>query len=157
MEHENANKNSRAWQKLQNLLAQRAHSETELIQKLKSFDPEEVKKAIKRAKQNKWLEKPKDLSLKIAEELDRKKKGWLYIKYALKKRGLPPLSKNPGTEQQKALYWILKKAQGKHISKKTSANLYRFLANRGFESTDIKEALQQYTSQPEVPAIEKSQ
>lgn len=136
------------WQKLQNILAHRAHSEKELTQKLaQSFNKEQVQSAIKRAKQNKWLEKPEDMALKVEESLNRKKKGWLYIKHALKKRGLPLLSKNPNTEKEKALYWISKKELRGDMSKKEEASLYRFLNYRGFESKAIKEALQQHKSQ----------
>ena len=137
-----------ALQKLQNLLAQRSHSEKELTQKLaKNFNKTEIQTAIKKAKQNKWLEKPEDLALKVKEELNRKKKGWLYIKHALKKRGLPLLPKNSNIEKQKALYWISKKATCENISKKEEASLYRFLNYRGFENMAIKTALQQYKSQ----------
>ena len=132
------------WKKLTQYLSQRAHSETELIQKLRTFDKEEVHKAIKRAKTNNWIEKPEDMALKIVQELNRKKKAWLFIRLTLKKKGLTLIPKNPKIEQEKILYWLSKKGIEKNFSKKQEQSLYRFLRYRGFESSDIREAFQQF-------------
>ena len=141
-----------AWKKLQNLLARRDHSPAELMKKLQIFGKQEAITAIEKAQQKKWIQKPEQLTAKIVEELNRKKKGWLYIKMALKKRGLPLTPKDPQAEKQKALYWLLKKwptpVADQSPSLKTKASMSRFLSVRGFENTDIQQVIQDYFSRP---------
>ena len=141
-----SSKSDSAWEKLKSLLLRRAHTEKELKQKLKAFDPEELQKALDRAEKNQWIEPPKDMAIRVANTLHRKKKGWLYIKSTLKKRGLPLIPKNPEIEKEKALYWLAKirGSDRQAISKKTEQKLYRFLSYRGFETSDIKEALRDF-------------
>ena len=129
---------------MQRLLARRAHSEQELIQKLKkTFDITQIQQALSRARKNGWLEPPKDLALRLTEELNRKKKGWLYIQSALRKRALPSVPKEEAKEREKALWWLAKKEPADW----DKVRIYRFLMQRGFEVADIKSALTEYKTQ----------
>ena len=135
------------WQKMQALLARRAHSEQELIQKLKShFDETQIHQALKKARKNNWLEPPEDMALRLIEELNRKKKGWLYIQSALRKRGLPLLPKEEEKEREKARWWLSKKESTNWDNPK----IYRFLMHRGFEVADIKTALKEYKTKKDL-------
>lgn len=134
-------------EKLTTYLSQRTHSEYELKCKLiKSFSKQEVEKALQLAKEKKWLPEPEDIALQLSEELHRKKKGWLFIQAALKKKGLPVVKKKEEQEEEKCQWWLKKKFN--HLQNPSEVNLqkmYRFLSHRGFEEALIKKVVYKYT------------
>ena len=127
-------------EKLTTYLSQRTHSEYELRRKLiKKFNEQEVEKVIQFAKQNKWLSEPKDIAFQLSEELHRKKKGWLLIQAALKKKGLPAVEKEEEREEEKCQWWLEKKFNNiQDLSTEITQKIYRFLSYRGFEESTIK-------------------
>lgn len=135
------------FEKLTVYLSQRTHSEYELKCKLiKTFNEEAVDKAILLAKEKKWLSDPEDIALQLSEELHRKKKGWLFIQAALKKKGLPSVQKKEEREEEKCRWWLEKKFS--HLQNPSAVNLqkmYRFLSYRGFEESLIKKMVYKHT------------
>ena len=134
-------------EKLTIYLSQRTHSEYELKRKLiKIFDEQEVEKAIQLAKEKKWLSDPEDIALQLSEELHKKKKGWLFIQAALKKKGLPTVEKKEEREEEKCLWWLKKKFNPlQNPSEVNLQKMYRFLSYRGFEQNLIKKVVYKYT------------
>jgi regulatory protein len=124
-------------------LARRDHSELELRTKLAQFyPPDEIEKALNYAKDRGWLNDPDRLSAQMADYLHRKQKGLQYINHFLKKKGLPPVSKDRDLEIEKARECVAKKiknSQNLQISDKSK--LVRFLASRGFDPEVIMKAL----------------
>ena len=134
-------------EKLTTYLSQRTHSEYELKCKLiKTFSEQEVEKAIFLAKEKKWLSDPEDIALQLSEELHRKKKGWLFIQAALKKKGLPTVEKKEEREEEKCRWWLEKKFSNLQNSSEVNLQkVYRFLSYRGFEESLIKKVVYKYT------------
>ena len=83
-----------ALEQLTILLGRRAHSEHELRRKLKGFKEEQVERALKTARDRKWLMDPKEPALRLSEELNRKKKRRAVYSKSLKSQktsaGSPP-------------------------------------------------------------------
>ena len=129
--------------KIQNYLSQRPHSEQELCTKLaRGFLPEEVQKALEVARNKKWLLPPEELSLHLKQEMDRKNKGWLLIKAALKKKALPTQGRDEALELKKAKTVLNKKFNTddtKPLSQSELQKRYRFLQTRGFEDAIIRQ------------------
>ena len=132
--------------KMKTYLAYRAHSEHELKRKLiKNFNKQEVETALKIAKQNKWIPEPEEMALQLADELHRKKKGWLFIQSALKKKQLPLTQKQEDLEEEKCQWWLEKKFGNiQSFSQKEIHKIYRFLSYRGFEDSIIKKIVYEY-------------
>ncbi len=133
-------------EKLKTYLNYRAHSEHELKTKLlKHFPQAAVRKALKTAKQNRWLSEPKELALQFANELHRKKKGWLSIQIELKKKQLPLVQKKEILEEEKCRWWLIRKfSNTQNPSKNTNNQMRRFLMYKGFESTTIKKIIHEH-------------
>ncbi len=132
-------------EKIKTYLSFRSHSEHELKLKLKNFDKQAVEKALNQARENKWLLDPKELAQCVAEELHRKKKGWLFIQSTLKKKKLPEVLKQENLEEEKCLYWLTKKSSSeKSPSPDFLRKMYRFLIYRGFENQTAKKAIYKY-------------
>ena len=135
-------------EKIKTYLSFRSHSEHELKLKLKNFDKQAVEKALNQARENKWLLDPKELAQRVAEELHRKKRGWLLIQSALKKKKLPEVLKQEDLEEEKCLYWLTKKSSPKKSSSPDFLRkMYRFLIYRGFENQTAKKAIYKYFHQ----------
>ena len=132
--------------KVKTYLTYRAHSEHELKVKLiKNFNKQEVEKAIQIAKKNKWIPEPEELACQLADELHRKKKGWLFIQAALKKKQLPLTQKQEEREEEKCRWWLEKKFGNiQNFSQKEINKIYRFLSYRGFEERIIKKIVHEY-------------
>ena len=142
---------STARNKMMDYLAVRDHSELELRRKLsKHFEDEEIEKAIRFGKENKWIpntpEALAELSGRAAATLSRKKKGIVYINSFLYEIGLPEISADYEHELAKAKELIKNKYK---VSKeaprderiKAEAKLSRFLQSRGFQNSVIREVL----------------
>ncbi len=162
-------KENTALEQLKTLLARRVHSEHELRRKLKNFKEEQVESALKIARDKKWLTDPKELALRFSEELNRKKKGWLFIQKALREKKLPPVPRREDQEEEKCRLLLTKKfsreignfSEGesplegekppakKPTSQKTINKARRFLSYRGFESTTIEKMIKEYFFTPD--------
>lgn len=132
--------------KLKTYLSYRAHSEYELKCKLiKNFDEQAILKALKLARQNKLLLSPEEIAQQLANELHRKKKGWLFIQATLKKKQLPLILKQEEKEEEKCQWWLSKKfSKLQNPSKNIIQKIYRFLSYRGFEEHIIKKVVHEY-------------
>lgn len=134
-------------EKIKTYLSYRAHSEYELQLKLKKFDEVAVEKAIKHARENNWLTKPEDLACRLAEQLHKKKKGWLFIQSTLKTKKLPMILKQEDLEEEKCRWWLAKKLSPKEkSSQNTIKKMYHFLIYRGFEGATAKKVIHEYFS-----------
>ena len=132
--------------KLKTYLSYRAHSEYELKCKLiKHFDEKTVTKALKLAKQSQLLPKPEEIAQQLANELHRKKKGWLFIQATLKKKQLPLIPKEEEQEEEKCRWWLNKKISYlENLSEDMTKKMYRFLSYKGFEGFIIKKVIHEY-------------
>lgn len=138
----------KAVKKIGDYLSHRSHSEKELVDKLKSKFPFDIiEKALEKAKQNNWLEKPEELSLKVLEKLHNKNKSWEYIKSYLKEKSLPlpEYDKDREIEKMKRLV-VNKKIDLADTSYKNKMKIKQFLAYRGFESSIIDEWLEELSA-----------
>ena len=134
-------------EKLQNYLSYRAHSEYELKRKLtKHFNDQEITKALQWARKHKWLLEPEEMASQLADELHRKKKGWLFIQAALKKKQLPSVQRQECLEEEKCRWWLGKKFSNmENYPGSIIQKIYRFLSYRGFEEFIIKKIVHEYT------------
>ena len=107
------------------------------------YTDEAVQTAIEKAKAQKWLKDPAELSELFGQALHRQNRGHFAVNLRLKKKGLPALEKNDDLELKKALALIEKKSRGQttNIDRQQQQKLYRFLANRGFDHETIMLAL----------------
>ena len=137
-----------ALKKIAQYLSVRSHSKKELKQKLsKKFSADIIEKSLELAEQKNWLEEPLELSQKIAGQLNRKNKSWLYIKAYLKNRELPLPPYNKEEELEKAERLLKKTLQ--NSSKKDSLQIQRFLVNRLFEINIIETVLEKLALKPD--------
>lgn len=128
---------------VQDYLSRRPHSEKELLTKLlkKDFDEDAIKLAIEYAKEQKWMDEPKDLSERVFVEWDVKNKSYAWICTYLEEKGLPIVTdRNSSREAEKAAYHLLKKF-GK-INKDNYAKASTTISSRGFVYGDFKDALE---------------
>ena len=140
------------------LLSRRDHSEKEIREKLQRqlFSDEEIEKAVKYGRERGWLpdtlEKAKELSVKTAQALGRKKKGARYINQFLVDKGLPEVEFDSSRELEKALQLIENKFSKALASRRTlkvsreeymklKGKMGRFLITRGFESDTVSAVL----------------
>ena len=132
--------------KVKTYLGYRPHSEHELKMKLiKHFNEQEIEQALLIAKQNKWIPKPEEMARQLANELHKKKKGWLFIQTALKKKRLPPIQKQEEVEEEKGQWWLEKKFnKTQNPSGDTIKKMHRFLTYRGFEGEIIKKIIHDF-------------
>ena len=134
-------------EKLKTYLSYRIHSEYELKRKLvRYFDEQKVIKAIKQAKQNKWIPAPEEIALRLADEWNRKKKGWRLIRSALKQKKLPLIEKSEEMEEEKCRWWLTKR-QNSFSSFNIMKKMYPFLAYRGFERETIRKVIDEYKAE----------
>ena len=139
-------------EKIKTYLSYRAHSEYELKLKLKKFDEVSVEKALKLAREKKWLINPEELAGRLAGQLHKKKKGWLFIQSALKKKKLPLISKQEDLEEEKCRWWLAKKLNpAEDLSQDTIKKMYHFLIYRGFEGATAKKVIHEHFSEKERP------
>ncbi len=121
--------------KAMDFLARRDHSELELREKLqRHFSLEEIDPVIVDMKERGWILPPQELSDKVAEQLNRKNKGYLYICQFLRKKGLPDVPKNLDIELEKAMSLI--ESKGSEFLHKPN-KLASLLKNRGFDTEII--------------------
>ena len=130
---------------LANYLARRDHSELELRQKLKRrYAADLIEQVITEAQERGWICPPDELALRVAQQLNRKKKGYLYIAKYLKQRGLPPPQADHDTEVDKAIdliHTLVPEAGTCALTFEQKQKAYRQLQRRGFEDPIIREAL----------------
>lgn len=124
-------------------LSARDHSLKELNDKLvKKYPPETVNMALEKAVSYGWIVSPKELAEKTAQMLNRKYKGFRYIRQYLKSKGLPPTERNEEIEVEKACHLINKHFYNNDeeikLSYKDKQKAYRILSNRGFDHQTIK-------------------
>ena len=133
-------------EKLKTYLRYRTHSEYELKCKLtKHFNNQEIIKALQWARDHKWLPEPKETAAQLADELHRKKKGWLFIQATLKKKQLPSVQRQEHLEEDKCRWWIKKKISTlENYPDNVIQKIYRFLSYRGFEENIIKKVVHEY-------------
>lgn len=127
-------------------LARRDHSEKELREKLsKKFSEDEIETAILYAKENNWMIHPHELSEKVAASLGEKGKGIIYIQQYLNKKGLPSVTANYNYELTKAerLLESLMKKRKDEDAQKWREKTQRYLVNRGYDSSTIREVIKQ--------------
>lgn len=146
-----------ATKKVMDLLAGRAHSETELREKLEqklsqnedlAFDDinEAIDYAIETAKKNKWLSSPAELSAQIAEGLHQRQKGIEYINAYLAEKGLPAVEANEDFELEKAAAIIknkyrLNENEPQEFSEQELAKMGQMLVSRGFDPEVARKAI----------------
>jgi regulatory protein len=134
-----------ALQTVMDLLSRREHSEKELKQKLKKrqFALEEIESALQKAKAHGWLGTPDEVSLRLADQLHRKKKGLHAINRVLQEKGLPTISRDESVELEKARRLVKTKVSDlTQLSREQKLKIMRFLASRGFDSSTIRKAIQ---------------
>ena len=132
-----------ALKKIADYLSRRSHSEKELLTKLsKTFPLEIIKKSLKQAKQNNWLENPQELSEKVMEQLNKKNKSWNYIKNYLYEKALPLPSYDREKELIKAENLLKKYGSLKNLAFEKKIKLKQFLGYRGFEKEIADELLE---------------
>ena len=128
-----------ALDRMQNILARRPHSESELRRKLSRYHSvEEVQDAIVRAKDYGWLANEDELSVRVCEELHRKRKGFFFIQKFLKEKGLPEVQMDSEVELEKARALIETLRRRGATDRQT---LGRKLQARGFQIDIIREVL----------------
>lgn len=119
-------------------LARRDHSEKELREKLsRTYEAEEVEHAIEYVHSNGWMMPPHELSLKVTESLNRKKKSYFFIINYLRQKGLPTVEMNADIEFEKALSILELKAKDLSDYK----HLHSLLKNRGFDTDIIRKVI----------------
>jgi len=135
----------KALKKIMDYLSRRSHSEKELSTKLsKTFSPLVIEKALKKAKQNKWLESPWELAEKTLDSLQKKNKSWAYIQNFLCEKNLPIPPYDHDKELEKAHKLLLKKrASLQGLSYQEKLKLKRFLFYRGFKKSIANELLEE--------------
>jgi len=132
-------------EKIKDYLSYRDHSEYELMSKLiKKFEKDQVIQAITKAKKHKLLTDPKELSFRTVEGLNKKHKGWLFIKKILQKKQLPMIPKSEKKEEEKCKWWLQKKFNSVDFSPNDIKKMYNYLSYRGFESSTIRKAVSDY-------------
>lgn len=96
---------------VQDYLARRPHSESELVEKLKKkdFDEETCLRAVEFAKKSNWIEDPFEMAKKVYSEWDRKNKSHSWIKNYLYEKGLPQEIEKDLTRESEKAYYHLKK------------------------------------------------
>lgn len=130
----------KAKEKLMDYLARRDHSELELrtkIQNTGKYSPQEIEAGIAWIKEQNWLPDPVDLAERTARQLHEKPKGYLYIYNYLKRKGLPPVDRDPGLEMDKARQFAQSR-YGDQISGDNMEKLIRQLRSRGFEEETLR-------------------
>ncbi|MAE74127.1 MAG: RecX family transcriptional regulator [Bdellovibrionaceae bacterium] len=133
----------KAISKIADYVSRRDHSERELRDKLlRKFDSELVEQVIARAHELDWIPSPEALAKKVAAELDRKNKGYLYIQNYLRQKGLPSVPSDSQVELQKATDLVERKFGELPIEDhQARQKAWQFLASRGFLSETVREIL----------------
>ncbi len=133
-----------AVKKAMDYLALRDHSRAEIATKLRrlEFSKEDIEHALEYVETSGWLISPEALSLKVTEQLHRKKKSHFYIQQYLQSKKLPPTPRDPEIEKEKALSLVegrfSRLSKGKQIDNKKMA---QFLKYRGFDPTTIRQVI----------------
>ncbi len=126
------------------MISRRECSEAELLEKLqqKGFSSEEIDRALKKAKEQKWIANPHDASQSLAQQMHLKKKGIEFINKTLEAKGLPTISRDENLELEKAESLVKTKYSGfLEFGKEEKIKVMRFLASRGFDSSTIQKVL----------------
>jgi regulatory protein len=133
-----------AFNTVMDLLSRRDHSERELRRKLREreFTDEEIQSALEKAKDQKWMQAPQNLSEQFAGQLHRKNKGIHYINSTLAEKGLPPVQRDESLELEKAIKLVKTKYLNvSQMSREEKAKVGRFLASRGFDSSIVRKVI----------------
>ena len=136
-----------ARQRMMDHLARRAHSETELRQKLEGkFDPDDIEAALQYGQERGWVPKADEskaqLSESLAESLHLRLKGIDFINEHLAQKGLPPIAPDPSRELEKARKLLENRfpdTEGMDHQSRSRAS--RLLASRGFDLELIQSLL----------------
>jgi len=128
------------------LLALRGYMKLELVEKLKTrkIDPRAINEVLQECERLGYLDDQREGKLFIGRQ---KRKGWGPNMIALKLKSKAPdlldLAKISNEEQLEMIkHWIKKKTLRQDFEEiKVKQKLYRFLKNKGFEETLIREAL----------------
>ena len=115
----------KALNKLTVYLANRDHSEKELIEKLKkNFNSEAITWAITEAHKNQWIKPPEELAEQVARSLHHKNKS---------------IATNDELEKEKCLKLLLSKfKKDMNFSYEEKIKAHRFLSYRGFLPETIR-------------------
>ena len=129
--------------KLQTYIRYRTHSEYELECKLKKhFNTQDVSQALHLAKKQKWIPEPEEIANQLVNELNRKKRGWIFIQAVLKKKHLPAPQRQEALEEKKCRWWLEKKfSKIQDPPNDIIQKMHRFLSYRGFETSIIKKVI----------------
>ena len=124
-------------------LAKRDHSKQELQQKLfGKFSEEAIQKAIDEAEEKNWILPPDEMSIKVTETLNLKRKGHLYIQNYLKKLGLPTTEMDDEREREKCLSLLESRYPNwQDLGYEEKQKPARFLQSRGFTLGIVKDVL----------------
>lgn len=131
--------------KLVDYLSRRDHSVKELEEKLrrKLFDPPTIKAAIQWAQDRGYIRPPLELSASLAEMLQRRGKGRLYIEQYLKKRGLPTqINIDNESEYDLAMEFARQKAtKYANLDRSAREKIGRQLVARGFPLNVVRKVI----------------
>jgi len=135
---------SDAIKKAMDYLAMRDHSRAELRVKLSKyeFEKSDIEAALDHVEHSGWMLPPQALAEKVAETLHRKKKSHYYIVKYLQQKQLPPVSKDPSRELEKAQ--SLLKGRFSTLSKlspEDKKRIVQFLKFRGFDPDTIRRVI----------------
>ena len=128
------------------LLALRGYMKLELVEKLKTrkIDPRAIEEVLQECEKLGYLDDQREGKLFVNNQ---KRKGWGPNMIALKLKSKAPdllyLAKISNEEQLEMIkHWIKKKTLRQDFKDiKVKQKLYRFLKNKGFEETLIRESL----------------
>ena len=122
---------------MMDLLARRNHSEKELREKgqRKGYTDEEIEEAISICRESNWMLPPEELSELVVAELNRKRKGYRFIRSYLDQKGLPQVDIDLETELEKCLDLANRLMDKKPLKK---ATLVSRLSSRGFLDETIR-------------------
>lgn len=138
------------------ILSYKMRSERELREKLVGYEypPEDVEKAVEYVKSYGYINDSRYAEQYVASR--GKQKGRSLLRMELIRKGIDPedaekaLDSMEESEEDTAYELILKKAGDPHFpDEKEYARIYRFLAGRGFKSSDISRALRRYKNEAE--------
>ena len=143
---------AQAKRKIMDILAERDHSEKEILKKLKRRCDEAVAtEALQWAKEQNWLPSESRVQEMVVHSLGRRKKGQRAINQKLKEMGLEPVKLDTEIELEKALEAVQIKFKANLMNgldyksaQKEKARVLRFLLGRGFDSSVAQKVFHVY-------------
>ena len=132
----------KAFDRLQLIIAKRDHSVKELTDKLsRHHEMDEINDAIALADEYGWMKKPEDLAEAWKRVATRKKRGNLWLKNEMIKKGLPTHKMDPEEEIAVARELVLGKFGEAPWEQKVQGRIARFLTSRGFNFSIVSDII----------------